>query len=81
MITNPVELSVEIFSRHLDRHKVLGMGAQQDSLRFARAIADVAGVHHDRVHAWVLGEQREVEGAGSGHPDQSGRVVWYNARR
>lgn len=61
VVTNPVELGVEIFSRHLNRHRVLGMGAQQDSLRFARAIADVAGVHRDRVHAWVLGEHGEAQ--------------------
>ena len=59
IVTNPVELGVEIFSRHLDRHRVLGMGAQQDSLRFARAIANGAGVRRDRVHAWVLGEHGE----------------------
>jgi malate dehydrogenase len=61
IVTNPVELGVEIFSRHLDRHRVLGMGAQQDSLRFARAIADSAGVRRDRVHAWVLGEHGEAQ--------------------
>jgi malate dehydrogenase len=56
-----VELGVEIFSSHLDRHRVLGMGAQQDSLRFARAIANSAGVRRDRVHAWVLGEHGEAQ--------------------
>lgn len=61
VVTNPVELGVEIFSRHLERHRVLGMGAQQDSLRFARAIANGAGVRRDRVHAWVLGEHGEAQ--------------------
>jgi malate dehydrogenase len=61
VVTNPVELGVEILSRHLDRHRVLGMGAQQDSLRFARAIANGAGVRRDRVHAWVLGEHGEAQ--------------------
>lgn len=61
VVTNPVELGVEIFSRRLGRRRVLGMGAQQDSLRFARAIADVAGVRRDRVHAWVLGEHGEAQ--------------------
>ena len=56
VVTNPVELGVEILSRHLDRQRVLGMGAQQDSLRFARAIAVDAGVRRDSVHAWVCGE-------------------------
>lgn len=56
VVTNPVELGVEILSRYLDRHRVLGMGAQQDSLRFARAIAADTGVRRGSVHAWVCGE-------------------------
>lgn len=56
VVTNPVELGVEILSRYVDRHRVLGMGAQQDSLRFARAIAAEMGVRRDYVHAWVCGE-------------------------
>jgi len=59
VVTNPVELGVEIFSRHLDRRRVLGMGANQDSLRFARAVADDAGVRRGDVHAWVCGEHGE----------------------
>jgi malate dehydrogenase len=61
VVTNPVELGVEIFSRYLERHRVLGMGTQQDSLRFARAIAQDAGVRRDHVHAWVLGEHGEAQ--------------------
>ncbi|HEV2124197.1 MAG TPA: lactate dehydrogenase [Chloroflexota bacterium] len=61
VVTNPVELGVEIFSRYLERHRVLGMGAQQDSLRFARTIAQDAGVRRDRIHAWVLGEHGEAQ--------------------
>src|SRR5215207_2833771 len=56
VVTNPVELGVEILSRYVDRHRVLGMGAQQDSLRFARAIAAEMGVRRDYVHTWVCGE-------------------------
>src|SRR5215204_1768590 len=56
IVTNPVELGVEIVSRYIDRHRVLGMGAQQDSLRFARAIAADVGLRRDKVHAWVCGE-------------------------
>jgi malate dehydrogenase len=56
IVTNPVELGVEIISRCIDRHRVLGMGAQQDSLRFARAIAADVGLRRDKVHAWVCGE-------------------------
>lgn len=61
VVTNPVELGVEIFSRYLERNRVLGMGAQQDSLRFAHAIAKDAGVRRDHVHAWVLGEHGEAQ--------------------
>ncbi|MDG2272838.1 MAG: hypothetical protein P8L39_11075 [Halioglobus sp.] len=56
VVSNPVELAVDVVARRIDRHRVLGMGAQQDSLRFARALADDLGVHRTRVHAWVLGE-------------------------
>ena len=56
VVSNPVELAVETLCRQIDRHRVLGMGAQQDSLRFSRAIAEDLGVHRNRVHAWVLGE-------------------------
>ena len=56
VVTNPVELGVEIISRYIDRHRVLGMGAQQDSLRFTRAIAADAGLRRVSVHAWVCGE-------------------------
>jgi malate dehydrogenase len=56
IVTNPVELGVEIVSRCIDRHRVLGMGAQQDSLRFARAVAADIGLRRDKVHAWVCGE-------------------------
>src|SRR5215213_462393 len=56
IVTNPVELGVEIVSRYIDRHRVLGMGAQQDALRFSRAIAADVGLRRDYVHAWVCGE-------------------------
>lgn len=82
VVTNPVELGVEIFSRHLERRRVLGMGAQQDSLRFALAIADAAGVRRDRVHAWVLGEHGEAQlpvwsdvRLLDKSPEESGRIV------
>src|ERR687897_117083 len=52
IVTNPVELGVEIVSRCIGRHRVLGMGAQQDSLRFARAVAADVGLRRDKVHAW-----------------------------
>ena len=60
VISNPVELGVAIFSRHFDRKRVMGMGAQQDSLRFARAIALRLGVRRSRVRASVFGEHGEA---------------------
>ena len=39
VVSNPVELAVDILSFAVDRKRVMGMGAQHDSLRFARAIA------------------------------------------
>jgi malate dehydrogenase len=60
VVSNPVELAVAILARRLDRRRVLGMGAQQDSLRFARAIAADAELARQRVHAWVLGEHGDA---------------------
>jgi len=57
VVSNPVELAVKIFSLAIDRRRVIGMGAQQDSLRFARAIATDLGVSRHDVRATVLGEQ------------------------
>ena len=39
VVSNPVELAVKVFSEKLGRERVVGMGAEQDSLRFARAIS------------------------------------------
>lgn len=55
VVSNPVELAVKIFSLAGDRNRVIGMGAQQDSLRFARAIATDLGVSRHNVRATVLG--------------------------
>jgi malate dehydrogenase len=56
IVSNPVELGVQVLSNRLSRRRVLGMGAQQDSLRFARAIAKDLGISRCKVHASVLGE-------------------------
>lgn len=56
VVTNPVELIVEIFSQRYDRHRVVGMGAYQDSLRFRREVARSINVSREAVHAMVLGE-------------------------
>ena len=55
VVSNPVELAVKILSLAIDRKRVLGMGAQQDSLRFARAIAADLGVSRRDVRAIVMG--------------------------
>ena len=59
IVSNPVELGVEIFSRYLERRRIIGIGAYQDSLRFRREIAADLGVRRQRVHAFVLGEHGE----------------------
>jgi malate dehydrogenase len=56
VVSNPVELAVHVLSEHVDPRKVIGMGAQQDSLRFARAVATDLGVSRHDVRATVLGE-------------------------
>ena len=56
IVSNPVELGVEVFSRHLGRERVIGIGAYQDSLRFRREIASDLGVRRQRVNGFVLGE-------------------------
>jgi len=56
VVTNPVELIVEIFSQRYDRHRIIGMGAYQDSLRFRREVARSLNVSREAVRAMVLGE-------------------------
>jgi malate dehydrogenase len=60
MVTNPVELGVEVFARHLGRRRVIGMGAYQDSMRLRREIASDFGVRRQRVHAYMLGEHGDA---------------------
>ena len=60
IVSNPVELAVRIFAERLDRGHVFGMGSQQDSLRFARAIAKDLGVSRHEVRASVLGEHGQA---------------------
>jgi malate dehydrogenase len=56
VVSNPVELGVHIFSRHLPREYVLGMGAFSDSQRFRWEIASQLGIGRQRVHASMAGE-------------------------
>ncbi len=60
VVSNPVELAVEILSFAVDRKRVFGMGAQQDSMRFARAIASDLGVSRHDVRATVMGEHGQA---------------------
>ena len=56
VVSNPVELAVEVFSQYLGRHRVIGVGGYSDSLRFRREIAHDLGVRRQLVHAFVVGE-------------------------
>jgi malate dehydrogenase len=56
VVSNPVELGVHVFSRHLPREYVLGMGAFSDSQRFRWEIASQLGIGRQRVHASMAGE-------------------------
>lgn len=56
VVTNPVELGVSVFCRHLPRDYVVGMGAHSDTLRFRAEIAQDLGLRRQRVHGYVVGE-------------------------
>lgn len=60
VVSNPVELGVQVFARHLGSRRVLGMGAYQDSQRLRREIAADLGVRRQRVHAYMLGEHGDA---------------------
>jgi malate dehydrogenase len=51
VVSNPVELAVQVLTEVVDRQRVIGMGSQQDSLRFARAIATDLDVSRRHVRA------------------------------
>lgn len=55
-VTNPVEVAVEVFARTLGRHRVIGMGAYLDTMRFRREIAADLGIRRSRVRGLVVGE-------------------------
>ena len=55
-VSNPNELAVDIFSKHLGRKRVIGMGAFLDSLRFRREIARDLGVRRQWIHGFMVGE-------------------------
>lgn len=56
VVSNPVELGVAVFARELGRHRVIGMGAWLDTLRFRREIASALGIRRQRVGGFVGGQ-------------------------
>lgn len=56
--SNPVELAVHVFSEKLGRHRVVGAGAYNDTLRFRRELLSGldAGEAHPVVMGYMLGE-------------------------
>lgn len=59
VVTNPVELGVAVMAEVLGRHRVIGMGAWLDTLRFRREIAVELGVRRNRVGGFVGGQHGE----------------------
>ncbi|NHC14868.1 lactate/malate family dehydrogenase [Motilibacter deserti] len=56
VVSNPVELGVAVFAERLGRHRVIGMGAWLDTLRFRREIALSLGVRRQQVTGFVTGQ-------------------------
>jgi malate dehydrogenase len=56
VVSNPVELAVQVLTEVVERQRLIGMGSQQDSLRFARAVATDLEVSRRHVRASVFGE-------------------------
>ena len=56
VLSNPVELGVEIFSQRLGPHRVIGIGGHSDSLRFRQEIASEIGIRRQMVSGFMLGE-------------------------
>jgi malate dehydrogenase len=58
-ISNPNELAVAIFAKHLGRKRVIGIGAFLDSLRFRKEIALDLGIRRQLIHGFMVGEHGE----------------------
>ena len=56
VVSNPVELGVAVMARRLGRHRVIGMGAWLDTLRFRREIAVSLGLRRHRIGGFVAGQ-------------------------
>ena len=59
VVSNPVEVGVAVMARTLGTHRVVGMGAWLDTLRFRREIAAELGVRRHRVGGFVAGQHGE----------------------
>lgn len=55
-ISNPNELCVAVFAKHLGRKRVIGMGAFLDSLRFRKEIALDLNIRRQQIHGYMVGE-------------------------
>ena len=55
-VSNPVELAVFVFAKHLGRRRVVGMGAFLDSLRFRKELSLDLGIDRNLIHAFMAGE-------------------------
>lgn len=54
--SNPVEMAVTAFARHIPRHRIIGAAAWSDSLRFRRELAADLGVRRPMVNAQMWGQ-------------------------
>lgn len=55
VVSNPVELAVGVLAEALGRHRVIGMGAWLDTLRFRREVASTLGFPRQRIGGFVVG--------------------------
>ena len=55
-ISNPNELAVAAFAKHLGRWRVIGMGAFLDSLRFRKEVATDLEIRRQLIHGFMVGE-------------------------
>lgn len=59
VVSNPVELGVAVLADALGAHRVVGMGAWLDTLRFRREIAVSLGLRRHRIGGFVAGQHGE----------------------
>lgn len=61
VVSNPVELGVAFFAQAAGRHRVIGIGAYSDTLRFRREIAADLGMKRHRINGFMLGEHGDAQ--------------------